>query len=134
MNVWVMSLALIQMLLVLMGIIQPLIHTTIKGSLNLTTVEGFAFSSISGLLNAFIFTTNNNKSITEKEAILQNFYGCCISACFAPFMVLKEVSDRRKLTHYTVSEVQLLGVICVIAMVQQWLIDVKLRSRYFYSE
>ncbi len=69
-NVWVMSLALIQMLLVLMGTIQPLIHTTMKGSLNLTTVVGYSFSSISGFLYAFIFTTNNNKSITEKEAVL----------------------------------------------------------------
>jgi len=127
-----MSLSLVLLLLILMGIVQPIIEA--KHSVNLSTVVGFGLSSVSGILWSFVKVNNNNRKGEEKEVLLHNFYGCCISACLAPFVVLNQISDRKKMTKYSIEEVKLLALICAIAIINQTFIETKIRSNYSYSE
>lgn len=66
--------------------------------------------------------------------MLQSFYGNCISACFSPFFILKEISDRKKMTKYGMAEVNMLAAISGIAIILVLWIDQHTRTKYSYSE
>ena len=58
----------------------------------------------------------NSQIAQMKHQELHNFYGNAIAACFSPFLILKDISDRRRATVYGVTEVQLIAGIAVLAI------------------
>eukprot|EP00347_Sterkiella_histriomuscorum_P024509 403330864 len=133
-NVYTMSASLILLLLICMGLAQPIISSKQKiETLNFNPIIGFFFSCISGIVFSFIHSNNSGQN-TKKTVMLQNFYANCIAACFSPFLILKDISDRKKLTKYGWSELQFLAVICGIALIQTLWIDIKVRLNCSYIE
>lgn len=63
------------------------------GNINYEHFWGFAQALTSGLILGIINHINVKTSLIEVEE-LQQFYASAISACFAPFFILKDISDR----------------------------------------
>ncbi len=69
-----------------------------------------------------------------KTVILQSFYGNCISACFVPFLILKDISDRKKMTKYGYFELEYLSVIALLSIIQIVVVEWTISRRFAYHE
>ncbi|CDW88351.1 UNKNOWN [Stylonychia lemnae] len=133
-NVWVMSLSLILLLLIFMTLLQPLIlNKASSSSKDFTPVVAFIITFISGMIFSFIQSHHVHRQ-EQRNLLLQNFYGNCISACFSPFFILREISDRKKMTKYGFNELIMLSILCFISVLSQIYFDIKVKEYYSYFE
>ena len=71
-----------------------------------------------------------HKTAKLRHEILQTFYASCICACFAPFFILKDISDRKKVTKYGITEIELLSGICLLGIIAFIWIERKYIQRF----
>ena len=80
-----------------------------------TPVIAFIITFIAGMIYSFIQSNHVHRQ-DMKALLLQNFYSNCISACFSPFFILRELSERKKMTKYGFNELMILVTISIIAV------------------
>jgi len=92
------------------------------GNINYEHLNGFALASVSGILLAVFNLLNKKTALIEKEE-LQQFYASSICACFSPFFILKDISERKQATRYGLLELKCLVAISVLVILKNTWFD-----------
>jgi len=116
-----MSLSLVTLILLFIQLLEP---TGDSVTISVDRIYGYALCFASGIL---LTVMNYFNKVVEamKHPELTGFYGNAIAACFSPFFILKDISDRKRASLYGPLQVQLMAGICLIAVVKALVLDRK---------